>query len=246
MKAVVVTRAESTQGPLSQHLHAMGLPVLHWPTVQHESVDSDELTVALNNLERFDWIIFASRFAVAAVSEKVPKLPLATRVAAVGRATAQVLQQRGWSVDLFPDEFNADALVTAMAPHIKSGTQVLYPASSRALPTLAVGLKQLGADVLQVRAYDTAAVSLDLAVCLQCIKEKAVAVVTFTSPSAVQELAQALGSEAMRELFDTAAAVVIGPTTAQAVSRLGYPTVTAQTATLESLAAAVKQHYGAI
>jgi uroporphyrinogen-III synthase len=244
MKAVVITRAESVHGPLSQRLHAMGLPVLHWPTVQHRLLDSAELTGALTHLERFDWIIFASRFAVAAVLERVPQPPVAIKVAAVGRATTQVLQQRGWSVNLFPDEFNAEALVAALVPHIKPGTRVLYPASSRALPTLALGLKQLGAAVLQIETYDTAAVSLDLPACMQCIKEKSIAAVTFTSPSAVEELFQALGGDAMRELFDTATAVAIGPTTAQAMSRLGYTVVTAQTATLDSLAAAVQQHYG--
>ena len=36
-------------------------------------------------------------------------------VAAIGRATAQVLQRRGFAVDLMPNEANAAALVDAFA-----------------------------------------------------------------------------------------------------------------------------------
>src|SRR6201999_2060695 len=101
-------------------------------------------------------------------------------MAAVGQATAQVLRQRGWPVDLLPSDSNAAALVDAFASEAaldaaprtahaagaasrtadahdgnRARPRILYPASSRALPTIAAGLTQLGAEVIQVEAYRT-------------------------------------------------------------------------------------------
>ena len=84
--------------------------------------------------------MFASRHAVAAVIERLPVRPGDLKVAAVGHATAQVLNQRGWSVDLVPEDANAAALVAAFEASVRqSARSVLFPASSRALPTIAAG-----------------------------------------------------------------------------------------------------------
>jgi uroporphyrinogen-III synthase len=61
--------------------------------------------------------------------------------------------------------------------------------------------------------------------------------VTFASPSAVDELAAALGAEDFTRLLSQASAVAIGRTTARALSARGHPSVIAATATLEGLAA---------
>ena len=94
-----------------------------------------------------------------------------------------------------PDEGNAAALVAAFAARGPEATaaRILYPASSRALPTIAAGLRQLGAEVTQVEAYRTGSAPLDVAACRDWIARDGVAAVTFASPSAVSELAEALG-----------------------------------------------------
>ena len=96
---------------------------------------------------------------------------------------------------------------------------MLYPASSRALPTIAKGLAQLGAQVTQVEAYRTEAASLDVASCREWIERNEIGAVTFASPSAVIELERALGRQCFDKLFTKAAAVAIGPTTARARPR---------------------------
>jgi len=152
-KTVVVTRAEGSDGPLSRELRALGLEVLSWPAVSIGSVDLAALDAALATVRSFGWIVFASRNAVAAVLARLKGPPAGVRVAAVGSATALTLRERGWPVHLVPDEGNAAALVTAFAAQwsaADAGVRILYPASSRALPTLAAGLEQLGARVTQV------------------------------------------------------------------------------------------------
>jgi uroporphyrinogen-III synthase len=180
--------------------------------------------------------VFASRYAVAAVTERIAAAPADLRVAAVGQATAQVLRQRGWSVDLLPEDANAAALVAAFATRPMQGLKVLFPASSRALPTIAAGLTQLGAKVVQVEAYRTEPASLDVEECRAWIARDGIGVVTFASPSAVIELERALGKEQFERLLTAAKAVAIGPTTARELVERGAAAVLAESATLRGLA----------
>jgi uroporphyrinogen III methyltransferase/synthase len=236
---VVVTRAEADDGPLSSQLRSFGLSVLLWPAVTVAQATPGPLGAALAQVDSFDWMVFASRHAVVAVTQILPVAPAGVAIAAVGQATAQVLQRRGWSVELIPPEANATALVEAFAHRGVDlrGARILFPASSRALPTIAKGLTQLGAEVVQVEAYRTeSSQTLDVADCREWIARGGIGAVTFTSPSAVDELAQALGPEDFNRLLTAATAVAIGPTTAQALTQRGHTPVMAASATLQSLA----------
>ncbi len=233
---VVVTRAESRDGPLSSQLRTLGLEVLLWPAVSVTAASGAAFEQALARIEEFNWIVFASRAAVTAVINSCPRLPASVRVAAIGRATAQVLRGRGFRVDLMPNEANAASLVNAFATEGCAGARILYPASSRALPTIAQGLTQMGAQVLQVEAYRTEAASLDVSDCRAWIDREVIGAVTFASPSAVVELERALGAPDFARLLNHAAVVAIGPTTARALAERGTIAVLAESATLAGLA----------
>jgi uroporphyrinogen-III synthase len=240
---VVVTRSEASDGPLSSELRNLGLPVLLWPAVAVELTEPGPLEAALAEIDSFQWIVFASRHAVAAVTGLMATLPAGVRIAAVGQATAQVLRQRGWPVDLLPSESNAAALVDAFAAEgglataTRTHTRILYPASSRALPTIAAGLKQLGAEVIQVEAYRTeSSNALNIEDCRSWIARGSIGAVTFASPSAVDELEHALGKDDFDRLLSVAAAVAIGPTTARALTERGHTPALAESATLQGLA----------
>jgi uroporphyrinogen-III synthase len=238
-KHVVVTRSEANDGPLSTELRNLGLPVLLWPAVAVELAEKAPLEAALARAHDFNWIVFASRHAVAAVTAITAAAPPDAKIAAVGQATAQVLRQRGWPVDLCPDESNAAALVEAFAATAQdiAGARILFPASSRALPTIAAGLTQLVAVVEQVEAYRTeVSNALDVAGCRSYIARGTVGAVTFASPSAVDELEHALGKDDFNRLLRTATAVAIGPTTAKALADRGHTPALAESATLQGLA----------
>lgn len=266
-KRVVVTRSEASDGPLSSELRNLGLPVLLWPAVAVELAEPGPLEEALAHVDSFQWIVFASRHAVAAVTGLMAAPPPGVRIAAVGQATAQVLRQRGWPVDLLPSESNAAALVDTFASEgglgaapvtavahagtraetdSRAGTRtqtttrrprILYPASSRALPTIAAGLTQLGAEVIQVEAYRTeSSHALDVEDCRSWIARGSIGAVTFASPSAVDELEHALGKDDFDRLLSAAPAVAIGPTTAKALTERGHTPALAESATLQGLA----------
>ncbi len=239
LKPVVVTRAETNDGPLTRELRSLGVPTLLWPAVSVTPADPGPLVAALAAVSSFGWIVFASRNAVAAVLARLPSAPAGVRIAALGKASALTLRQRGWPVDLVPDEANAAALVAAFAAQWRpsdAGVRILYPASSRALPTIAAGLTQLGAQVTQVDAYRTEGGALDVEDCRAWIARGGVGAVTFASPSAVNELARALGDEDFERLLSGAAAVAIGRTTARELSARGHTAIVAESATLQGLA----------
>jgi uroporphyrinogen-III synthase len=238
-RPVVVTRAEAADGPLSRELRSLGLEVLSWPAVSVTPADLRPLAAALADLKSFAWLVFASRHAVAAVLEQLPKPPAGVRIAAVGQATALTLRQRGWPVQLVPEEASAGALVAAFAAQWRAadaGVRVLYPASSRALPTIAAGLRELGAVVTQVEAYRTEAAALDVSECRARIQRGGLGAVTFASPSAVIELARILGEGDFARLLDDAPPVAIGRTTAAELAARGRNATLAEPATLQGLA----------
>lgn len=237
-RPVVVTRAEERDGPLSTELRSLGLAVLVWAAVRVLPADTARLDEALTRAESFDWIVFTSRHGVAAVTSRLPTPPMGVRTAAVGRATAAVLKQHGWPADLLPAEPSAASLLAAFAASgAARGARILYPASSRALPTLAAGLTQLGAEVTMVEAYRiVSGTALDVAECRSWIARRAVGAVTFASPSAVVELESALGKEDFARLLGAAPAVAIGPTTARALTERGFTPALAESATLRGLA----------
>jgi len=236
--AVVVTRDEPADGPLSSALRSLGLAVLAWPVLRVlPPEDVTPLTDALARATEFDWMVFASQHAVQAVTERLPASPPGVRIAAVGERTAEALRERGWEVQVVPSEASAAALVEALLPHVTRGTRVLFPASSRALPTLPAGLERLGAQVITVEAYRTHASGLDVGTCRADIEREAVGAVTFTSPSAVEELDRALGPPYFQRLLGASSAVALGTTTARAIAAYGVEPVLAEPATLHGLAA---------
>lgn len=242
---VVVTRDEPDDGPLSTLLADRGFRVHNWPTIRTAPpADPAPLEAALADLDAFDWAVFTSPRAAAAVAGL--DAPPALRVAAVGEATAAALADAGWVPDLVPDTQTGEALVIALAEAgVGGGDRVFFPASAIARDTVPDGLERLGADVTQVVAYRTEPAPLDVATCRAALESGAVEVLTFTSPSTVQNLQAGLGPQLFALAVRRTRAVAIGPTTADAVRATGFDDVAvAEPHSLEGLAARVAEVAG--
>ena len=237
-RCVVVTRAEAPEGPLTTLLAARGAGVRHWPVVRIlPPEDSGPLEAALAKLDDYDWLVFSSAHAVAAVTQVLQDPPSKTRVAVVGESTAEALRLEGWPVHLTARDFGADGLVAEFsAREPVRNKRVLYPAGSIARSTLPQGLDRLGAQVDRVVAYRTVHASLDGS----ATDSGSLDAVTFTSPSAVLGLHKAIGGPAFDRVFQQIPAVAIGPTTAEALLKLGVsPAAVADPSTLEGVVEAV-------
>lgn len=242
-RRVVITRDEGAGGALALELARLGLAAEHWPVLRIGApADPGPLRRALARLPAFDWIVFASVHAVAAVTTRVPEPRGASfpRVAAVGPSTARALRLAGWPVDVTAPEATAASLVSALAKQIAPGDDVLLPRSSRALPTLAAGLRRAAAVVHEVVAYVNEPAGLDVAACRRAMRDQHIGAVTFASPSAVEGLAEALGASVFDALLREVPAVAIGPTTASALHARRVQPALARPHTLRGLARAAR------
>lgn len=248
-RRVAVTRGKRGEDPLTVRLRELGAQVLDVPAIAAAAPESwDEFDSAAQDLSQYDWIAFASATAVDATLSRIvalgmPPPPVGTRLAAVGKATAQRLQERLRAPDLVPESATGAALAEAMAPQVR-GRRVFVPRAAEGRPELLEGLAEAGADVVSAPCYRTvAAPAIALAPLGEALLDGKVDAVAFASPSAVKSVVAALGPRA--ELLGRCALAAIGPTTADAIRECGLAVaVTPGTATAAALADAIARHLG--
>ncbi len=241
-RVVAITRAEPPGGPLERRLAHLGARALRWNAVAiAPPADPGPLTEAGMSLDRYDWVVFTSAHAVAALTAVALPAPRGLRVAAVGPETAAAAERAGWRVERMPADFRAAGLVESFrAAGDAPGARVLLPSSALTRPELAHGLSELGAEVTSVEAYRTLPAGLDAAVCRAALAAGEVDAITFTSPSAVAGLEEALGAADFAAALRGRLVVSIGPTTTRALLSHGRaPDAEARPSTLDGLVAAL-------
>lgn len=247
MRGIVVTRAEDEDGPLTALLTGRGARVLHWGSIEFASPeDPAPFHEALEGVGDYDWIVFSSPRAVAAVLARIPDPPRGPRVAAVGTATARSLEEGGWPVHRLPEANRGRALVEAFRREGDAGgARILFPASEIARDVIPRGLEELGGRVLRVTAYRTVPAPLDRERCRREVERGEVDVLTFASPSAAKNLEGALGPALTSRLKEGLPAAAIGPTTGGALEEAGWRrVVVAEPHTLAGLARAALEAAG--
>jgi uroporphyrinogen-III synthase len=249
-KRVVLTRALEQSRDLSARLEALGATVLLFPVVSFsEPTDTAALDRAIHSLAAFDWVLFTSANAARFFAARCRKLAVqpereaSYRCAAVGPATAGAVAAEGYSVNHVAQEFVGTALAHELSTAL-AGQKILLPRSDRARPDLPAALKTIGAEVTEVVAYHTGGVgTIDPAV-MRAVRDGQVDVVSFFSPSAVENIRSNLGEDLLAGLAATAALAVVGPVTAAALRSAGLPVaIEAPLATAESMAAAIANYF---
>jgi uroporphyrinogen-III synthase len=155
------------------------------------------------------------------------------RLQSEGDRTAHEMQARGWMPECVSEEASAHGLVQALQTRSVKGARILFPCSAIAEPTFPEGMRAAGALVDLVHVYTTEPVWLQHPLekprlARQLAEElRRGCIATCASPSAARALAElAQEAAAFRELQRTPI-VVIGTTTARAVSDLGLQPVDA-------------------
>lgn len=208
-RRVLVTR--ETPGELASLLEERGATVLHLPLIAvAEPADGGRaLREALAGLSEFDWLIVTSPVGAERAGAAAASAPN-VRLAAVGRATARVLEEiSGRPVDIVPDVQLAEALASSFVARVPSPRRILIAQADIAPPTLADALRRGGHDVTTVTAYRTVTLRPDPDTA------RAADAVLFASGSAVAGWCRAFGVTASPRV------IVIGPSTAAVAERLG-------------------------
>lgn len=249
-KRIVVTRAIEQARGLRDRLEKVGATVLLLPAVSFsEPADSTALDNAIRSLEDFDWILFTSANAVRFFAGRCRKLGrdlgegVRPHCAAVGTVTASAAAAEGFVIDYVAKEFLGTALAWELSPSL-AGKRILLPRSERAGRDLPDALRAGGADVTEVVAYHTGGVGASEPGVIEALREARVDVISFFSPSAVENFRGELGSDVVSRLVAKVALAAVGPVTAAALRKAGLPVaIEASEATAESMAVAIERYF---
>ena len=224
---VVITRAKEQQSEGRRRLQTLGARVLDLPALEIGPPDSwAPLDEALADLESFHWLIVSSANGVEAVESRLQRLgrglaerPESLRIAAVGRKTAQRLEELGAPADFVPPTFTADSLIEDF-PVSGWGLRILLPrVQSGGRTVLAEAFAEAGSRVVEVAAYESRCPTSIPADTQKALENGEVDVISFSSGKTVthtvQLLEKALGSAGTDQLFRKPAIVSIGPQTSQ-------------------------------
>lgn len=225
-KRIVSTGNVDTETSLTEQLTSHGAVVMHYPCIEIDPLsDPSSLDSALRSAGngQFTWLAYTSSNAVEQVAHRLRAAnlhPPRAKCAVIGSSTAtRVREELGISIDFVPTTFTSTALADQLP--ITVGETVLIPQADIAAPTLADGLRDRGASVTTVTAYNTITGSggIDLPALL---KLREVDAILFASPSAVSGCLERLVQDGGHpDLLAFVPQVCIGPVTADAASTNG-------------------------
>ena len=209
---------------MSRALRERGARVLEYPTITiRPPADRGPLRDALARLGRYDWAVFTSVNGVRRVREELEAdgrdlgALADLRLAAIGPSTADALREGGLEVEVVPEEYRAEALAGMLAGEVR-GRRVLLARAAEARDVLPERLRDAGAEVDEVPAYETLTASPEDVDLGGRLATGDVDWLTFTASSTVRNFVRLVGADAGR-----ARVACIGPVTAGTARELGLP-----------------------
>ncbi len=223
-KKVVVTRARTQAAGLVESLKHAGADVIEFPAIEIQPVEEP---IDLGCAMPYDWVVLtssnAARMFLAQIENQgcTPKT-LNAKIAAIGPGTAAIVQEHGFTVDLMPEKHVAESLFALLLTddHHLEGERILLPRSDIARSFLPDALRNEGAEVKEWIAYRTFSPEISEAA-IQSLCEAAPDIVTFTSPSTVQNFCELLGAKRLATIQEGCVFASIGPITTQKATELG-------------------------
>lgn len=219
---VVVTRSSQQAAGLIARLEERGAEVVPLALLEvAPPEDPRPLERVASELALFDWLVLTSANAVESLLDASGgAVPERLEVAAIGEATARALRGYGIEPALVAERSRAEGLADQLAPRIRRRRRVLLPQADDARPLLAERLEEAGAEVVRVTAYRKRVPEGAIERARALFDRAPWGWVTFTSPSIVRHLVEALGAT-WSEGRSTLAAASIGPVTSAELRRYG-------------------------
>lgn len=253
---ILVTRPRHQLESILTELEKNGARVMIQPAIEIGPPDDwGPVDRAIEDIGRFDWIVFSSANGVSYFMDRFERQYDARRLAgvhlaAIGPATADALRLRRLHTDLTPDEYRAESLADAIIERIredqKEYTSELPPdwspvallvRASRGREVLAQRLTESGITVEQVVAYTSRDVIEPDPQVRAALTEGRIDWITVTSSAIARSLINMLGEDLHR-----ARLAAISPITSKTLTDAGYqPTVEAEVYTIEGLIDAIKK-----
>lgn len=226
-RTILVTRSRNQAPDFRRLLEQQGATVLELPTIEIRPRPDPELDQAVKGLDHCDWLLFTSANAVEIFLDRarlVKRFSKGTdnqalpKICTIGPATAEKVQDYGYSVDLVPRRYQAEGVLEDFLNLHEGdiqGLRILLPHASEAREVLPRTLRNQGAEVNLVPIYDTVIPEESYARLAQLFQSDAPDMITFTSSSTVRNFVAL--AEGIEEITQYPCAV-IGPITAETAS----------------------------
>jgi len=222
-KRIIVSRAKEQAGSLSILLREKGADVLEIPFIEIRPAQSYEaLDKAIENLMAYDWLILTSVNGVHALFSRLEKQGkseadlLHLKIATIGPATRKAIEKHGLPVDLMPEEYVAESVVEQFQDQQIRGERVLLVRAKIARDVIPNALRDMGARVHVMEAYETVVPEASREAILDALgdEKKKPFAITFTSSSTVKNFMEMLGDERLHSpLLEGVRLCSIGPVT---------------------------------
>ena len=250
-KKIIVTRSREQASELSEKIETLGGESLEYPTIAiNHNFDKTALKNAINNIEDYQWLIFASVNAFKSFKEvlleerKDIRALNGIKICAIGSETQKIIENSGLIVDVVPEKFVAESIVESLKPFLNIGEKVLIPRSNLGRKILVETIKDLGGIVSEVIAYETVLeTNNDMDYLLTELSNKTISMITFTSSSTVKNFITLLGND-YKELLKNIPIASIGPVTSETIKDFDLNvTLEAETHTISGLVSSIKSYY---
>jgi uroporphyrinogen III methyltransferase/synthase len=252
-KRIVITRAQDQAAVFHQALVQRGAFVIDLPTIKIIDPSSwQPLDSAIARIDEFNYLLLTS---VNGARRFLNRLQLAGRnpavlaqleIGAIGPTTAGALRESGVRVDFVPQEYQAEGLLKSLQGRNIAHKRFLIPRAKVARDLVPRVLRESGAVVEVVEAYQTVLPAYPPGE----VKRRLTPlpdVVTFTSSSTASHFVKLL--EAEETPLDPKKCLIasIGPVTSATLWRLGMPAgVEAKESTISGLVEALVEHFQAL
>ncbi len=217
---VLITRPRAQSISFGEALKAAGFEPIYFPVIEIRSTENNtELEQALENLARYDWIVFTSVNGVEVFFDRLKKYSSLPRVAAIGPKTAEALKAHGITPDFVPEEYIAEAILPGLGD--LRNKWVLLPRAEIARKALPDAIVNSGGTAHEITVYKTLPTQPNPEG-LDALRS-GVDVITLTSPSTVHNFIAIANQNGLNplNLSNKPLFACIGPITEQAAREAG-------------------------
>ena len=250
-KRILVTRARSQALSLAQRIESLGGEVIEFPTIEIRPPESyGPLDQAIYQIANYDWLIFTSVNGVEQFLNRFEKLGknianlAGIEVGAIGPETARRLTAAQIEPTFVPKQYQAEGILEALVPETVLGKRILIPRAAKARDILPQTLRQWGAQVDVVEAYQTVLPQVDVSALCRLLREGTIDMITFTSSSTATNFSVMLRDQDLPRLLSRAVIACIGPITKKTVEDLGMrPEIVSEEFTIPGLVRAMVDYF---
>lgn len=252
-RSLVVTRSQGQASELSQKLEALGAEVIGLPLISiTKNIDAETAEDVFSEIASYDWLVFSSPNGVRCFFEEfferfkdIRSLGF-IRIAAVGKSTAKEVERFFISVDLIPEEANADSLGDALVKTDSlDSAKVLVVSGNLGRDSLITKLDEARAIVDRFEVYKTEPTDLSKNPDAKVFREQGADAIIFTSSSGVTSFMNQAKDLALSESAIRPKTVSIGPITSAMMKQQRMPVdFEAKEASLDSLVERIVEKLG--